>query len=125
MMLAGNRRTPTTRVLVVMLGLSVLAAGCSTVDPVVAARADAALGSLALVRNEAELGIRARTDPVCAERLGVPVIGPEQAAFIRETLDYLEAHLRALKARGLGHKPAGGLPAGPTAEALSGKGVTP
>lgn len=92
--------------------------GCSTADPVVAARADAALGGLKLVEADAELGIRARMDPVCAERLGVGVIGDKQAAFTRETFAFLRQHLEALRARGLGQAAKTSLPAGPTRDAL-------
>jgi hypothetical protein len=104
-----------------VMGAAVSLAGCSTADPVVAARADAALGSLKLVRAEADLGTRARMNPETAALLGVPVIGERQADFTRETFDWLEAHLRALRARGLGQPGTVPMPAGPTA-ALLGEG---
>jgi hypothetical protein len=101
--------------ILVLLLVAVLLAGCAQRDPVRLQGYRALDAGLDAIKLDAELGVRVRSDPALAAAAGVPAISPAAADFARETLAYHRAVIDWLTKREegtlQGNEP---FPAGPT-----------
>lgn len=106
--------------LLAVLGLTLIVAatalgGCATKDATRLAGYEALDAGFQAIRHDAEIGIMARQDPACAQRLSIAPIGPGAAAFSTETLAYHAMVIDWLRKRELGTlKGTEPLPPGPT-----------
>lgn len=87
--------------------------GCQA-DPVNLAISGAMKANQTAIRNEAEIGLRAHSDPVCAHALGVPLISAGAADFGKKTLDYQDQMIELLKQHENGTVPTPTIPPVPT-----------
>lgn len=106
-----RRLLPVLSAFVMMLFLP----ACKGTDPVGVQLAGALNQGFSAIRADAELGIRARSDPEIAAKLGVALSSPDAARFATETLAYHQAIIDAVRDRAAGtYDPSKPLPAGPT-----------